>query len=198
MSDETGKCKKAMQSLRAVWQQASDVTERLVQAKKILHTTCSNDKEITDVTEVQNPDRILFEYHGLRFYMDFCLLSDENDIEGAIVYGVMREPRYPYSLWIAPITDNKQSKKEPDTGSSKEKSKREDKPLAHFAVNDLGKISIKGKLDDEWWLYDPKVDCDKDKDPLGDRKKAVQEMHYRALDLIWRDALNWVNEPLLP
>ncbi len=44
-------------------------------------------------------------------------------------------------------------------------------------------IKSSGKLKGEWWIED---------------KSDLLELHYRALDLIWKDALDWANEIILP
>ena len=173
MSDkETNKCKKAKQSLEAK-------RDRIKANKKWLKMARKNLIAIAQTTDKKagiNKRRIVlkgnnFAHEAFELYIDFVITAEDEDIEGAIVYGVLREPRYPYSIWA---NDNE---------------KKEEKPLAFLSVNDQGKVSIKGKLDDEWWL------SGKDK---NEGVKAVQEMHHRVLDLIWLDALNWGNEPLLP
>jgi len=109
-------------------------------------------------------------HRRVKLYVDFVITFDDEAAEGSIVYGALRKPRYPHSI-----------------GPNKRKT-REEKPLASLSVSDQGKVCIKGKLHDEWWLTGNKRDV----------KAAVQEMHYRVLNHISSDALNWVNEPLLP
>jgi hypothetical protein len=44
-------------------------------------------------------------------------------------------------------------------------------------------IQSSGKLEGEWWIKD---------------KPDLDELHYRTLDLIWKEALDWANEIVLP
>jgi len=44
-------------------------------------------------------------------------------------------------------------------------------------------IQSSGELEGEWWIED---------------KSNLLELHYRALDLIWKQALDWSNELVLP
>ncbi len=175
MSDETGKCKKAKQSLKAMETQVDHVEEKMVEAYNVLIAIDNSGQgEIASGAKIKELGRINIPRNGVNLYIDFCLVSDDNNVEGAIVYGALRKPRYPHSLWPnANVEENWESR-----------------PLVCFSVDDLGKISNKGKLDDVWWLTHEGDD--------SDVTKAVKEMHYRTLDLVWHDALNWVSEPLLP
>lgn len=180
MSDETGKCTKAKQRLGAIEKRIAAVKAHMITAYNSLQSMVHPKKpKVAAKADMADLVRIDLPKHGIDLYIDFCLMSDDDDIEGAIVYGALRKPQFPDAFW--PNAD--------------EKDKWEARPLACFAVSDLGEVTIKGKLDDEWWLSDTA-----DKKSVSDkqREKIVKELHYRALDLIWRDALNWVNEPLLP
>ena len=44
-------------------------------------------------------------------------------------------------------------------------------------------IQFSGELEGEWWIED---------------NSNLLELHYRAMDLIWKQALDWSNENLLP
>ncbi|MBT3293720.1 MAG: hypothetical protein HN919_03115 [Verrucomicrobia bacterium] len=167
---KTGKCKKADQSLKALDAQVAAVTEHLICVYDVLAGICKKKPKAKSHTRVQELKQLPVKQGGLDFYIQFALVADDAEIEGAIVYGASREPCYPNSLW--PNPDKKQ----------------QERPLACFFLDSLGKVSIKGKLQDEWWLTGTEADT----------QAAVEEMHYRVLDMIWRDALNWTNEPLLP
>ena len=170
MSNETGKCKKANQCLKAVGTQVEAVEKRMIEAYNILVSICPEGNEVVADVKIVDLERIKVSHAGLDFHIKFCLVSDDDDIEGAIIYSALRKPSYPQTLKPNP------------------EGKKEEKPLLSFSVDDLGKISSEGKLEDEWWLTGNGKDV----------HAAVEEMHYRALNLIWHDALNWVNEPLLP
>ena len=135
MSDETGKCKKANQSLDAIHEQVKSTEKQMVKVYNILMAIDhAKKKNIAAKAEIAKLVRIDIPKEDINLYMDFCLLSDDNSIEGAIIYGALRDPLYPYSLWPNP------------------EGKKEEKPLLSFSVDDLGKISSEGKLEDEWWL----------------------------------------------
>jgi len=59
----------------------------------------------------------------------------------------------------------------------------EDKPLIQFSVNRNGIIKSIDKLEDAMWTTE---------------KKDLLNLHYRTLDFIWKDALDWANEIVLP
>lgn len=174
---ETGGCKKARKSLEAQIGSAEDVIMKpLRKAHSALMAILGQEEKTTGADKpVVALERIGFDKGGLALYIRFLLVSEDEDIKGAIVYGVAREPRYPYTLW----------------SNSQGKEQWEEKPLAFLSVDALGKISMKGKSNDQWWLSSSH-DVDEDDE------EVAAEIHYRTLDLIWRDALNWVNEPLLP
>jgi hypothetical protein len=46
------------------------------------------------------------------------------------------------------------------------------------------------QFEDEWWLQQEKEE--------KENKKVLAEIHYRAVEHIWKDALDWTNEDLLP
>jgi len=141
---------------------------------------------------VELPRRIEVMCNGLRFYIDFTLLASEgddpSDIKGSIVYGVSRTLCFQTCIFL----------KDADTCKRCERIKRcdglEDKPMIQFTVNRHGIVKSRGELDDEWRIEDPKQDEEK----LKEITKSLHELHYRALDHIWKDALDWTNENILP
>ena len=124
--------------------------------------------------------RIEFYFSRLRFYIDFTAVGSEGDdlvnVKGSIVYGTSR------TLCFSECIFPKNSK-----CIRCERISRcdglEDKPLIHFTINQHGMIQSSGELDGEWWIED---------------KSDLLELHYRALDLIWKQALDWSNEKILP
>jgi len=98
----------------------------------------------------------------------------QSNIKGSIIYGTNRT--------LCFIFSNKQK--------DCERCERiircdglEDKPLISFKVTQHGMIQSSGKLEGEWWIED---------------KSDLLELHYRTLDLIWKEALDWANEIILP
>jgi hypothetical protein len=129
-------------------------------------------------------NRIEFEFNGLKFYIDFTLVPLERDdlieINGSIIYGTNRT--LCFSECIYPDKTNK--KKCENCERILRCDRLEDKPLIHFLVNRNGIIKCKDKLEDEMWTTE--------------NNKDLLDLHYRTLDLIWKDALDWTNEELLP
>lgn len=127
------------------------------------------------------PERIEFNCNHLKCYIDFTVVASERDgqsnINGSIIYGTSRT-----ICFLKCLFPNKQK--------DCERCERiircdglEDKPLISFKVTQHGMIKSSGKLEGEWWIED---------------KSDLLELHYRALDLIWKDALDWTNEIILP
>ncbi len=103
----------------------------------------------------------------------------QSNIKGSIIYGTSRT--LCFSDCIYPNL-NKQNNCERCERISRCDG-LEDKPLIYFEVTDHGMIKSSGKLEGEWWIED---------------KSDLLELHYRALDLIWKEALDWANEIVLP
>ncbi len=127
------------------------------------------------------PKRIEFEFNCLKFYIDFTLVASErdgqNDIKGSIIYGTNR------TLCFISSNNQNHCKECQECQRTVRCDGLEDKPLISFEINQHGMIQSSGKLEGEWWIKD---------------KSDLVELHYRALDLIWKDALDWANEIILP
>ena len=140
--------------------------------------------------------RIKFEFNCLKFYIDFTLVASERDgqsnIKGSIIYGTNRT--------LCFIFPNNQNNCE-ECQRTVRCDRLEDKPLISFEINQHGMIQSSGKLKGEWWIkgndsgsptMEPQLTGEiKDKPDLD-------ELHYRTLDLIWKEALDWANEIILP
>jgi len=63
----------------------------------------------------------------------------------------------------------------------------EDKPLIDFTVKKSGMVKSDEGINGEWWIGDEVNDDNK-----------IDELHFRALDHIWKEALDWANEIVLP
>jgi len=141
---------------------------------------------------VELPRRIEVICNGLRFYIDFTLLTSESDdpadIRGSIIYGTSRT--LCFRDCIFPKDTEKCKRCERITRCDG----LEDKPIIQFTVNRHGIVTSRGELDDEWRIEDPK----QDKEKLKEITKSLLDLHYRALDHIWKDALDWTNENILP
>lgn len=124
------------------------------------------------------PTRIEFKFYHFRFYIDFTMVAAEADdminIEGNIIYGTNRP------LCFADCIN-------PEEGCNCQRTVRcdnlEDKPLIQFSVNRHGMIQSSGKLEGELWTTN---------------EEDLLDLHYRAIDLIWKDALEWANEIMMP
>jgi hypothetical protein len=146
----------------------------------------------------KTPMRIEFKYNSLKFYIDFTLVPLERDdlieINGSIIYGTNRTLCFLDCIYPAENENPKNNNnKNPVKGELPkcENCERilrcdrlEDKPLIQFLVNRNGIIKCKDKLEDEMWTTENNQD--------------LLDLHYRTLDLLWKDALDWVNEELLP
>jgi hypothetical protein len=183
---ETGKCKKARHRLNAIDKEIEGINKQLVKARATLEKTAnsvSKDEKKKRSMVAIAPERIEFDFNSLKFYIDFIVVASERDgqsnIKGSIIYGTSRT--LCFSDCIYP------NSKGPKTCGRCERILRcdglEDKPLISFEINPHGMIQSSGKLEGEWWIKD---------------KPDLDELHYRALDLIWKDALDWANEIILP
>lgn len=214
----TGKCIKALREIRRQHEDSHDVCARM----KVVHAVLI---EIVDQKEVnlgkeepkeqiilqtkyhslQNrtcaleglPERLEFTVNGLRFYVDFIVLPSSSnelpDLEGGIVYGAQRAQCFA----SCDIGSKHNSTSPKHVVALMRCDGLEDKPLLKLSIDDHGKITESDKIDDEWWIGKSEGEC-ADWVADAETKKSLQEMHCRVLRVIWRDALNWVNERLLP
>ena len=180
-NDKTGKCEKAIRDISAIGEQKGTINKYLKTAHDSLAAIIREPEICTGTEKKEGPwkpkRRINFTVYELEFHIDFLFAADGQDIQGMILYGVSRkacyqDPRFPGA-------------------------KEEEKALLQFTVDHRGKVSAEDKLSDEWWLTVVKKNKNRDKDKK-DNDKMVSDLHFRALDLIWRDALNWTNENLTP
>lgn len=127
------------------------------------------------------PKRIEFDRNCLKFYIDFTLVASErdgqNDIKGSIIYGTNR------TLCFISSNNQNHCKECQECQRTVRCDGLEDKPLISFEVTQHGMIQSSGKLEGEWWIKD---------------KPDLDELHYRTLDLIWKEALDWANEIIVP
>lgn len=126
------------------------------------------------------PKRIEFKFNSLKFYIDFTVMASERDdlidVKGSIIYGTNRT--LCFARCITPKKENKCQR-------TARCDNLEDKPLISFEVTQHGMIQSSGKLEGEWWIED-------------ESKSDLVELHYRTLDLIWKEALDWANEIIVP
>ena len=205
--ETTGKGKKALNRLRAANSEVNTIIE-------VLHVVSINTIKIFKDAKflsdsgielepgyeslklrgmmVKLPRRIEVMWNGLRFYIDFTLLTSESDdpsdIKGSIIYGTSRT--LCFRDCIFPKDTEKCNRCERITRCDG----LEDKPIIQFTVNRYGIVKSRGELDDEWRIEEPK----QDKKKLKEITKSLFDLHYRALDHIWKDALDWTNENILP
>ena len=196
----SGKGEKASDRLKAIRDEADDIkmivgtiADCLANVVKQIGNELepNSERERTDRQKLRGmisglPRRIEFIWNGLRFYIDFTLLTpeveDATDLRGSIVYGANRTLCFVECIF-------------PEEGGCKgcQRITRcdglEDKPLIQFSVDRLGIIKSTGEIDDEWRIKDIEDDT---------KNKRLGELHCRALDHIWKDALSWTNENILP
>jgi len=133
------------------------------------------------------PNRVEFTCNSLKFYIDFTLLATESDnsnsIKGSIIYGISRT--LCFSDCIFPKDTEKCERCERITRCDG----LEDKPMIQFTVERHGIVRSKGELDEEWRIVNEQDE---------ESKKKLSEFLYCTLDYIWKDALDWTNERMLP
>ena len=198
-----GKCKKAVHRSFAIHSKIKEITSQLQIAENTIIGIIDNISNtlgyLNDAIEpietpkkcehgekarsmvMRVPKRIEFGFNHLRFYIDFSVVVSEGDdqanIKGSIVYGTSRT--------LCFLKSN--LPKRPENCEKCERVGRcdglEDKPIIHFSVTQHGMIQSSAELEGEWWIGD---------------KSNLLELHYRTLDLIWREALDWANEIVLP
>lgn len=188
-----GKGKKAFKRLKAMNKELFEINEKLKVASTNLYEIIENKKNIMKEFKAESrvlsnsrtrcmieetPKRIEFGLEGLKFYIDFTIIATDHDdlidINGSIIYGNSRT----LCFFDCPSPDNKNQCQRTTRCDG-----LEDKPLIQFTVNRQGIIHSSEALEGEWWIED-------DEDLL--------DLHYRALDLIWKQALDWANELVLP
>lgn len=193
------KTKKSLHRLSAINHEVEKINDQLSEAaKKISNIVADKDKILKDFKLKSYPEksqkkqramiygtpkRIEFGFINLKFYIDLTVVASEGDdlanIKGWIVYGTSRTLCFSECIFPNGSTD--------DECKNCQRIKRcdalEDKPLLCFSVTQHGMIQSSGELEGEWWIED---------------KSNLLELHYRALDLIWKQALDWSNENILP
>lgn len=134
------------------------------------------------------PERIEFWKGQLSFYIDFTLSASESEglvnVEGCIVYGISRP------LCFADCLYREQTSNCEACDRISRCDRLEDKPLVRFCINRDGIIKSGDELDAQWRMLDTVKG--------EENKKTALDIHYRALDHIWKDALDWTNENILP
>ncbi len=134
--------------------------------------------------------RIEFKEAILNFYIEFTIVSRDNDEfvehEGRIIYGVNRTLCYKNCIIY---NCHKDCERLDRCDGLK------DKPLAQFSIDRYGRMQSKNNIEGEWWVGVNEKDLENG-EPIN--KKDLYEMHYLTLVHIWKDALSWVNENILP
>jgi hypothetical protein len=199
----SGKGEKARNSVIAAWSDIETVQAvlgRIVEVYKFFDMIQS--KKMRSMVEGV-PARIEFEENGLRLYVDFTLQTANNgegpDVEGVIIYGTSRT--LCFKEWPFP--------EQPDVPMAQKAEDRkccdritrcdglEDKPLLRYMVNRHGRIRS-AEIDDEWWIVPLGTDDTKNKKLIKENQETLADLHYRAIDRIWSDAVDWTNEKILP
>jgi hypothetical protein len=173
----------ALDEMNKILEVVSENLEGIIDNKKNILAEFKADSEVLSKSKKRCmiegvPKRIEFRFEGVKFYIDFSIIASEHDdlidIYGSIIYGTIRTMCF--SDCLAPNNKNQCQR-------TTRCDNIEDKPLIQLSVNRQGIIYSSGELEGKWWIKD-------DEDLL--------ELHYLALDLIWKEALEWANEMLLP
>lgn len=179
-----GKVKKAAFRLAAIeeevetiGQQLKTIYDTLVDMKEPEEAIASSKKRCPEKVIASDkkrckvegiPGRLEFKCNGLDFYIDFTVAPSENS-DPTNIQGII-------------IYGVRRTLCFPDLIMKGEKS--ETKALIQFSVNRHGIIQSNDALEDTWSLQDKEHD--------------LLDLHYRALDFIWGQALDWVNENIVP
>jgi len=190
----TKKGRQAFFKLEVINKQMEDLRKKLIQIEGFLvdHLKASliepRRQRIFNSSVLK---QMVFMYNGLRFYIEFTVVAsetDQNGLEGRIVYGTSK------TVCFVECPE--------ETRLCCERVPRcdclEDKPLIQFSVDQHGMIQSSGKLQDEWWVWDKDEAPADEKNSEKEDRKALLDLHYRALEAIWKEALDWVNEDILP
>lgn len=180
-NDLKGKSKKAKVKIESIRLKTESLVKKLGDIKKDLKKIipegmqANSNNRLSMVKGV--PSRLEFEGNCLKFYIDFTVTCQESEypfiINGSIIYGTSRtmcfkECPEPYKI------EECQRNVRCDC--------LEDKPLIEFVVGDDGFIRASGKLEDEWII----------------NEDELTELHLRTMVIIWKDALDWSNEKIIP
>lgn len=168
------------------------INGEIIKMRKKLQDISSDLKSITSAEDGKKrlsmineiPTRIEFEFCNLRFYIDFTISSsgekEKSHINGNLIYGVNRTLCFNECISI---------EKKGECQQTARCDNLEDKPILSFSVNRQGLIAATGSLEGEWWLIPGKT---------KKRIDQIKDLHYRAMEHIWEDALSWTNEKLIP
>lgn len=149
-------------------------------------------------------NRIEFEKNGIRFYIEFTIIQSDiggNSLKGSIIYGASRPECF------SGCVNNKTSHKKKAFITRCDL--LEDKPLIQFLIDEYGLITTERESEkNEWWIntdIEYKKDLKSEKEikenkdsNIENDKKNLAELHFLTLNKIWKDALDWVNEKILP
>jgi len=218
------KGKKAYHRLESLNSELAEMKSTLDDVQKIICTIATKDEKCKSIGRTRSIvlkeiPRVVLSFIGLEFYIDFTISVSERDgsleLNGNIIYGTMRTQCYancPYSE--IPDTEKKEKKeteKEKECMNCERVSRcdhLDDKPILKFSLNRHGMIKST-ELRDEWWIKENKEESDEmillpakkaKKDPPNKDtlEEVLKDMHYRALDFIWKEALDWNNEIIMP
>lgn len=187
-----GKGKKAYKRLKYINVEIGEIIKKLEKLHKFFGEIIESSDfqkiggKINDLHKQRSmideaPKRIEFMSNQLKFYIDFTIVpsegDDPTDIKGSIIYGANR------TLCFKDCLFQENSEKCKLCERINRCDGLEDKPLIQFSVNKTGMIKSRGELEDEWWIKE---------------KEDLVNLHYRALDHIWKDSIDWTNENISP
>lgn len=136
------------------------------------------------------PAGFRFKHIGMMFYVECGVTrsQDADSLDGLITYGVSR----PKCFDRCPIEGETTKQEELNAGQKKAAKERrygcerndrcdhrEDKPLFMLRVSRYGVIKDVPGIQGSW---------------ASDKSERIIDLHYRVLEQIWKDALDWFNE----
>lgn len=140
------------------------------------------------------PHRLEFVSCKLRFYVDFTLIGSQDNesgaVKGSIVYGTSRTKCF--------RCDNTESyslgTKCKECQLIDRCDKLEDRPLYEFLVTKQGMIESGRSVEGQGWIAEVYTE----KEDKAKQLAEIANLHFQALRHIWKEALKWTNENLLP
>lgn len=216
IGDLSGKGKKAYHRLESLNSELAEMKSTLDVVQKIICTIATKYEKCNSIGRTRSIvlkeiPRVVLSFIGLEFYIDFTISVSERDgsleLNGNIIYGTMRTQCY--TNCTDPEIPDKDKKKKEEECMNCERISRcdglDDNPILKFSLNRHGMIKST-ELRDEWWIKETKKEGEEmvllptkknppNKDTL---EEVLKDMHYRALDFIWKEALDWNNEIIMP
>jgi len=217
IGDISRKGKKAYHRLESLNSELTEMKSTLHEVQKILCEIATKGEKcksirLTRSIVLKDIPRIKLSFIGLEFYIDFTISVSERDgsseLNGNIIYGTMRPQCYAKCTYSELLDTKKKAKEE---WMLCERISRcdgsDDKPILKFSLNRHGMFKST-ELRDEWWIKEtsekgeemvllPAKKIKGDSSTDDNLEEILKDMHYRALNFIWKEALDWNNEIIM-